>query len=284
MNEIKPKHPLLSRHRPVLDAFNAVADRFDESYENAITRAIRDRLYDEISHLITAGSRVLDINCGTGIDALHLARRGYKVTGCDLSPNMILRAREKAAAAGLPDVKFHVVSFEELDRVLSTPFDLVLSNFGGLNCVADLRPAVRQVASLLKPCGAFLAVVMPPLSPWDVIASFSRGRFRPAFFRLGDNVQATGFPGKPFTVYYHSLKTLRRSCHEYFFFSHARGLNIITPPPHATSFSGRFPRLRSVLESIERPLASLPIIRSFGDHYVAAFRRRESLIFHGPSS
>lgn len=44
---------------------------------------------------------ILDIGCGTGRHAIELARRGYRVTGIDLSPSQIARAREKAAAAGV---------------------------------------------------------------------------------------------------------------------------------------------------------------------------------------
>lgn len=49
---------------------------------------------------------VLDIGCGTGRHAIELARRGYRLTGIDLSPSQIERARAKAAAAGVaPDFR-----------------------------------------------------------------------------------------------------------------------------------------------------------------------------------
>jgi len=49
---------------------------------------------------------ILDIGCGTGRHAIELARRGYGVTGIDLSPSQIERARAKAASAGVaPDLR-----------------------------------------------------------------------------------------------------------------------------------------------------------------------------------
>ncbi len=45
--------------------------------------------------------RILDVGCGTGRHAIELARRGYDVTGLDLSPSQLERAREKARAAGV---------------------------------------------------------------------------------------------------------------------------------------------------------------------------------------
>jgi 2-polyprenyl-3-methyl-5-hydroxy-6-metoxy-1,4-benzoquinol methylase len=67
--------------------------------------------------------RVLDVGCGTGRHAIELARRGYTVTGIDLSPSLLARAREKAAQAGMS------VTFVHHDaRALpyTTEFDVAL--------------------------------------------------------------------------------------------------------------------------------------------------------------
>ena len=53
--------------------------------------------------------RILDVGCGTGRHAIELARRGYQVTGIDLSANQLAHAREKALAAGVQ------VDFEQRD-------------------------------------------------------------------------------------------------------------------------------------------------------------------------
>ena len=58
----------------VAEAFDSVAERFEATLENNITRGIRSKLYTLIDSLVPRGSEILDINCGIGIDAVELAR------------------------------------------------------------------------------------------------------------------------------------------------------------------------------------------------------------------
>ena len=62
---------------------------------------------------VRAGSRVLDVGCGTGVVALTAARRGAQVTGADLTPELLERARENAEISGY-DVDFHESDVEAL--------------------------------------------------------------------------------------------------------------------------------------------------------------------------
>ena len=117
----------------VTDAFDAVAASFDERFENAITRRIRDKVYGIVERLLPPPSAFLDINCGTGIDAMVFAQRGYSVTGIDISPGMIQQAKGKALAFPSFNATFSVGSFEHLSERVRGSFDLAFSNFGGLN-------------------------------------------------------------------------------------------------------------------------------------------------------
>jgi SAM-dependent methyltransferase len=117
---------------------------------------------------IPAGSRVLDVACGTGNTAIPLARAGCAVTGVDIAANLLVQARERAAAEGL------AIAFDEGDaEQLPYPdaaFDAVVTMFGAMFAP---RPALvaAELARVLKP-GGLLA-----MANWDP-ASFTGQMFR----------------------------------------------------------------------------------------------------------
>lgn len=90
---------------------------------------------------------VLDVGCGTGRHAIELARRGYRVTGIDLSSGMLAEARRKATAAGL-DVAF--VHADAATYAAPAPFDAVICLCGAAFTVVDLEadPLVHDAAIL----------------------------------------------------------------------------------------------------------------------------------------
>ena len=97
-----------------------------------------------------SGRRVLDVACGTGKSLLPLVRRGYSVTGCDLSPEMLAVAR-RAVPADVRLVEADMRALPDLGE-----FDLVTCLDDAINYLLgadDLRRALRSMASLLHPDG-----------------------------------------------------------------------------------------------------------------------------------
>lgn len=108
---------------------------------------------------VRAGQRVLDLACGTGVVALTAARMGARVTGLDLTPELLERARENAAIAGV-DVDWHLGDVEDLpfqDR----EFDIVLSQFGHMFAPRP-QVAVAEMLRVLKPGGTIAFSTWPP--------------------------------------------------------------------------------------------------------------------------
>jgi SAM-dependent methyltransferase len=108
---------------------------------------------------IKAGQRVLDVGCGTGVVALAAARTGAHVSGLDLTPELLVRARENAAIAGA-EIDWHEGDAEALPFA-DGEFDVVVSQFGHMFAP---RPdvATREMLRVLKPGGTIAFATWPP--------------------------------------------------------------------------------------------------------------------------
>jgi len=117
-----------------------------------------------------AGKRVLEYGCGTGSYAWDLARAGARVTGIDISPLAIERARERAADEGLADrVSFQVMNAETLTFTAGT-FDRVCGN--SILHHLDLEKALDEIRRVLKEDGG--AVFSEPLGHNPLINLYRR--------------------------------------------------------------------------------------------------------------
>jgi SAM-dependent methyltransferase len=108
---------------------------------------------------VKAGDRVLDVGCGTGVVAITAARLGAKVTGLDLTPELLARAKEHTTLLGL-DITWREGDAENLPFEDSS-FDVVLSQFGHMFAP---RPevALGEMLRVLKSGGRIAFSTWPP--------------------------------------------------------------------------------------------------------------------------
>src|SRR5271155_3720058 len=129
-------------------AFDSLAARYDDLFTRSmIGRAQRGAVWKVLIDTFKPGSHILELNCGTGEDALFLARHNVSVVACDASERMIETARQRMRCED-PDAQIHfeLLPTEHLSELLpSKLFDGALSNFSGLNCVADLHKTARDL-------------------------------------------------------------------------------------------------------------------------------------------
>jgi SAM-dependent methyltransferase len=216
------------------------------------------------------GSRVLEMNCGTGEDALWLAHRGMQVLATDVSPAMLEVARGKLATSSPgASVRFELLAWEELANLDGGPFDGMLSNFGGLNCVADLRAAACALAAKLRPGAAAILCIMGPVVPWEWAWFLAQGRPAKALRRLW----RAGSPWSGIRVNYPSIARTRGVFSPEFRVLRVAALGVLLPPPYAEKLLGRFPRILAALDRAERRLEAVWPLPLLADHYILELER-----------
>ena len=240
-------------------AFDQVAAQYDALWTNsAVGRAQRDQVWRHIDLLFQAGDRVLDLGCGTGEDAAHLKDRGVIVKATDPSPAMLaiarLRVGDQAILAG------------DWQSAAPASFDGVLSDFGALNCVADLDSAARDIARLVRPGGRLALCVIGRFCLQESLYYCARLKFAKAFRRWrGSAPSSLGI-----TIHYPAVRDLAAAFAPAFTLRRIVGIGLFVPPSYAR-MPGLPTRWCSVLD---RGFASLPILRACADHRLLIFVRK----------
>jgi 2-polyprenyl-3-methyl-5-hydroxy-6-metoxy-1,4-benzoquinol methylase len=256
-------------------AFDCIADSYDDSFTRTlIGRAQRRIVWNALRTAFPPGSRVLELNCGTGEDASFLSRLGVSVVACDASPRMIQVARQRQAAdPRLSSVQFHILTTENLQRLnVTTPFDGVLSNFSGLNCVADIRSIVPDLAGLTKPKAAVCICLSSRICIWEILWFASRANFAKAFRRLRGSSFAR-IVGREFPVWYPTIRSIKRSLTPYFRLRSIQAVGLAVPPTYVRTRSTANPKIISRLEWFDNAFGSWPVVRTLGDHVLLQFER-----------
>ena len=263
------------RASAVAAAFDSVAETYDAEFTHtALGRALRQRVWRKLAARFPAGSRVLELNCGTGEDAAWLARRGVKVLITDQSEAMLAVARRKTA--GLPVEATHLdMSRPSLEpwAVRLAPFDGAFSNFGGLNCVADVRPLARSLAGWLRPGAALLLVVMGPLCLWEIAWYLLRVRPRSAFRRWARRGAQAHIGAHALRVFYPWPGEIARVFAPEFHPVRLTGLGVALPPSLLAGTMHKYARLFGLLNTVEDRLARTWPASHAGDHYVLELER-----------
>lgn len=138
---------------------------FGEDYLRIYDFLTPERTEQEVEGIVgllglSQGSSILDLCCGHGRHAVELAKRGYRVTGQDLSEVFLEHARAAAEAEGV-DVRWVEGDMRRIP--FGGEFDAVINMFtafGYLESEEEDQEVLRQVHKALKPGGVFLLEIM----------------------------------------------------------------------------------------------------------------------------
>ncbi len=257
-------------------AFDAVAATYDRANaENPILCAMRDRSRATFEQFVPSGSRVLDLGCGPGTDAVPLARRGDRVTAIDWSPAMVEEARRRVREVGLEsNVRVEHLGIHQLDALAPDVFDAAYSNFGPLNCVPDLGVAATALAHRLRAGGMLVASVIGRICPWELALFTARADWSRALIRFQREAVAVPLEGRTVWTRYYTPRQFARVFEiAGFEVRSLRALGLVAPPPYMEAFAKRRPVLVERLQRLEDRVARWPVLRTWGDHFLIVLTR-----------
>jgi ubiquinone/menaquinone biosynthesis C-methylase UbiE len=258
-------------------AFDSVAADYDGNRgNNALIQDMRREMWRWLDATFASGSRLIDLGCGTGLDAARMARLGHRVTATDWSPAMVRRTSDRAEQERLGDrVQALNVGAHELCRLEGDGvYDGAYSNLGALNCVPDLEAVSGECARLLRPGGALVFTVIGRVCPWELGHYLLRGRWGRAWVRYARGAVPVSMNQRTVWTFYYGPREFYRAFRAHFSLTHYRGLCVFSPPPYLATFRDRHAQLYQLLWRMDRRIGGWPLLRAMGDHFLLVMRRR----------
>jgi ubiquinone/menaquinone biosynthesis C-methylase UbiE len=258
-------------------AFDTIAEQYDDIFTRSlIGRAQRDSVWDILRQVFQPGQHVLELNCGTGEDALFLSRRGVSVRACDASERMIAVAAKRIAAEPRgADIQLEVCSTERIGSLRSEGFDGVLSDFSGLNCVIDLAGVAEQLAALVRPGGFLVLCLSSRICLWETAWYLVHGTPARAFRRWSGCTTAS-LGEVSLQVCYPTMRDMHGIFAPWFHLRGHKGIGVTVPPSYVEHLARRYPSLLRAAERADRVIAHWPGCRSVGDHTLFVFERKSA--------
>jgi SAM-dependent methyltransferase len=265
----------------VARGYDQTADSYDRvEGRNAISERVRRTALGAALSRFHPGDRVLEIGCGTGRDAVEMARHGIEVVATDVSPEMAAATLARAKREGVSDL----VTVRTLPAAAASgeggPYDGAYSNGAVLNLEPDLAGVASGLCRTLRPEACAILTAANRLSLFELAVYPLVLRPRKAFRKLGSTVpipiSREGI-GKRYVVptRFITPAEFRRFFRLGFDLVSLRALQALTPPWNLVDMADRFRAAVDSLERIEYRLAEGRLLRNLGAIYLTVFRRRE---------
>ena len=258
-------------------AFSRQSVLFDNLYSgNAIIQYKRERVRKHVAQYLSPCSSILELNSGTGEDACWFAQQGHTVHATDISAGMQQVLQNKVSALGLSAmVSSELISFTQLESLQQrTTYDMIFSNFAGLNCSNQLDKVLNSFSPLVKTGGIVTLVILPKFCLWEFLLLF-KGKFKTAFRRLFSNKGVKAhIEGEYFKCWYYNPSFIRKQLQKDFDLVAVEGLCSLVPPSYMEGFAEKHPGLFSFLKKKEDKWKRKWPWKSIGDYYIISLRKK----------
>lgn len=261
-----------SNQEQINKGFSLIYEEYDElnTFDNKALWQ-RKRIYSHVTKFLLPQHSMLEINAGSGIDAVYFAQRGNKVTATDLSDGFELQIQKKIEGFNLSGkLDFVKLPYSELECLFPKKFDYIFSNFGGLNCVEDPMEVISKFKGILNPGGRVSLVIMPKHYPGEWMLLLKDRKI--ALRRYKKKAIKANVEGFKIDVWYHSLKTIKKGIKKDY--DVLKSENLGTVFTQNKFFGKENPRFFKFILKINMLLRWLTP-SGVGDYYIVTFQKKE---------
>jgi ubiquinone/menaquinone biosynthesis C-methylase UbiE len=255
--------------------FDHIASTYDAVFtRSTIAQLQRKRVWKYIEAIMPElkGFDMLELNCGTGDDALLFGERGFNIVATDIGEEMLKVTQKKAAQFSMQNrISSQYIDLDSFSETLfDKKFDLVFSNFGGLNCInpESFKKLLHNLPSILKPGGRFVGIVMPKFCVWETVFFLLRLQFRRAFRRLTSKEVITNLYGSNMKTWYYHPSQVKAWSKEKFYLVSMRPIGLALPPVCLETFVSFKKRWLLRLNGFERKFSNTTALSGMADNFI----------------
>jgi ubiquinone/menaquinone biosynthesis C-methylase UbiE len=255
--------------------FSHVAKEYDKDFTHSVIGNYqRTQVLDEVAPMLKPESRILEINCGTGEDALWLSQRAKTILATDISEEMVAVAGEKTRTKS--NVTCSVLDANNIASLHPQTFDVIFSNFGGLNCLSpeDLREFIKAAAQLLNPGGQLMLVIMGKKSMWERIYFNLKGEPEKAQRRNTSEALLVNVGGVEVPTWYYSPSDILKLAATYFEKRKTVPIGLFIAPSFLESFFSNKRWILRIAALMDR--FWLVPFADYADHYLICLQKKSA--------
>jgi ubiquinone/menaquinone biosynthesis C-methylase UbiE len=253
------------------EAFDTVAHEYDTHFTKSETGILqRARVHQYLHSYFKSGittPSILEVNAGTGEDALLLAKYCKHLTVTDISAQMM----------AICSNKLNHIAHTELKQINATDignlphqYDLIFSNFAGLNCLDknEMQGFILKAKEKLNPNGHLILVMLSSASWWEKFWGLISNNKKLKNRRQEQYGVETEINGVKFNTYYYSPKTLQGFTSEGFKLNRIQPVGFFIPPSFLEERVKNKKWLLKCLYLLERLFSKFKSLSNYADHYL----------------
>lgn len=255
--------------------FDHITSPYNSAFsQSAIGQLQRKSVWDYVEKVMPdlKGFEMLELNCGSGEEAELFGDNGVNIIATDIGIALDKVTPGKQEQYSMQNrISSQYLDLENLDEIVfDKKFDLVFSNFGGMNCMSpqSMKILLQKLPKILKPGGRFIGIVMPKFCAWETVFFLLRFQFKKAFRRLASREHISHAKGADIKTWYYHPSEIKKWSRERFSVVAVSPVGLALPAAYLERFAKFQKSMLLRLNRIEKKLSGFSSLSGMADHFI----------------